>query len=150
MTIASLRLSLLPLLIAVLTIARLWPMPVQAQPIEPPQPIIITLIATPTAQPIEIAPVAEPPPVVVEQAPMVEAAPQPVWVAPVAEPPPPVWINDPAQNGGNVPPDGCTFPITGNECANGAQLIDRADGSRTNDRADRPQRSDPPHKEDLP
>jgi len=43
-------------------------------------------------------------------------------------------INDPAQNGGNVAPDGCPFPIVNGVCANGAlakSIDDSAIGSKS-------------------
>lgn len=145
--ITRIRLYLPALCVLVMSTARLWPItadqPVQAHEAAVPTPAIVWLIATPTAEPTGFpVPTAEPQPAVVTY---VEVTPVP-WIAPTepAYEPPPEWINDPAQNGGSTPPDGCTFPIINGACANGAQLVDAADGVRTNDRADRPHRIDPP------
>ena len=117
--------------------------PLAAAPL-PLQPII--LIATPTPAPFVQTIAAPPAPIeapAVAPAPIeVAPVPQPIEVAPMAELPPPApepepepamiygtkaelptermdALNDPTQNGGNLAPSGCPFPIVNGMCGNG-------------------------------
>ena len=92
-----------------------------AQVVTTPQPIVVFQVATPTpalVAPVEVpaiimqpTPTDRPAPVVIEQSPAVDQAPPP--------PAPVEALNDPAQNGGNIAPEGCAFPIVNDVCGGG-------------------------------
>lgn len=95
-------------------------------------PQLVIVIATPTAQPAvnlaNVEPTAQP---TVEQPAVAPTVDETAGAA--VEPVPPTTdpqtdlaatLNDPALNGGNVAPTGCTFPIINDVCANGATASD--------------------------